>query len=252
MSIIIGGIEYFPGMYVKKRPSAVELTEQQIREWELTRPKRVEKRKVEEEIPPTICFSRKIGSGALETADILAEKIGYKVIDRQILEYIAKDAKVSDRTVAVFDELFPGRRVNLSSMLFGEKSFMLSDYARRLIDVILSVAHLGRTIFVGRGTHLVLPRERVLAVRFISSRDYRIKRLARILNVAEEEVDKKLDEIDKEQRNFFKTVYGKKDASPYEFDIVINCDYIKPKWAANTVAQAFREKFGTELKKVNL
>jgi len=246
MSIIIGGMEYFPGMYVKKRPDIAELVEQQIREWELGRPKGVEK-KVEEEIPPTICFSRKIGVGAVEIADILAEQIGYKVIDRQILEYIAKDAKVSARTVAIFDERFPGRRENLSAMLFGEKSFMLSDYARCLVDITLSIAHLGRTIFVGRGTHLILPRERVLAVRFISSRNYRIKRIAKILNVAEEEVDKKLNEIDKEQRDFFKTIYGKKDASPYEFDIVINCDYIKPEWAASIVAQAFRKKFPERL-----
>jgi len=247
MPIIIGGVEYTPGMYVRKKPSAPELAEQQIREWELARPKMVE-REVEEKVPPTICFSRKIGVGAVEIADILAEKIGYKVIDREMLEYIARDAGVSERTVSIFDERFPGRRMNLSSMLFGEKSFMVSDYTRRLVDVILSVLHLGPTIFVGRGIHLVLPRERVLAVRFIGSRDYRIKRLARILNVAEEEVDKKLDEMDEEQREFFKTVYDKKDASPYEFDIVINCNYTKPKAAANIVAQAFREKFGTERK----
>jgi cytidylate kinase len=243
MSIIIGGVEYYPGMYVKKRPTPAELVEQHVREWEFIRPKVVEKRKIEEEIPPTICFSRKIGSGALETADILAEQIGYKVIDRQILEYIAEDAKVSGRTVAIFDERFPGRRVELSSMLFGEKSFMESDYARHLANVVLSVAHLGQTIFVGRGTHLVLPRERVMAVRFISSRDFRIKRIAKILNVPEKEVDKKIDKMDEEQRDFFKKVYGKKEAPPYEFDIVINCDYVKPKSAANIIAQAFRDRF---------
>jgi len=42
-------------------------------------------------------------------------------------------------------------------------------------------------------------------------------------------------------------VYGKKDASPYEFDIVINFDYIsEPQWAAEIVLQAFKAKFGDE------
>lgn len=250
MPYYIKGVEYVPGMYVKHRPSAAEMVEQCIREWELRRPKR-EERKAEVRMPPTICFSRKVGVGALEIADILAEQIDYRVIDREILEYIAKEARLSEQTVALFDERYPGRLTDFLSMLFGEKAFIESDYARNLISTVVSIANLGPTIFVGRGTHLVLPRDRVLAVRFICSREYRIKRLAKILNVAEEEVDKKLDEIDKDQRNFFKKVYGKKDASPYEFDMVINRDHIgEPQCAARIVAQAFKEKFGTETEKI--
>ncbi|MBW2480932.1 MAG: cytidylate kinase-like family protein, partial [Deltaproteobacteria bacterium] len=29
--------------------------------------------------------------------------------------------------------------------------------------------------------------------------------------------------VDREQREFFKKAYGKNEASPYEFDMVINC-----------------------------
>ncbi len=112
------------------------------------------------------------------------------------------------------------------ALLFGEKSFIKSDYARHLSQAVLSIAFIEPTIFVGRRTHLILPRDRVLAVRFIGGRKHRIKRLARILNVKEQEADSKLDKIDKEQRDFFKEVYGKKEASPYEFDLVSNFDYI--------------------------
>ena len=44
----------------------------------------------------------------------------------------------------------------------------------------------------------------MLAVRFISSKENRIKRLAGILDVKEEEVSGILDKNDKEQRDFFK------------------------------------------------
>ena len=60
----------------------------------------------------------------------------------------------------------------------------------------------------------------------------------------EEVAEKKVYEADKGQRDFFKKVFGKRDTSPYEFDIVINCDYItQPEWAAEIVSQAFKEKF---------
>lgn len=250
MAIDISGIKYVPGTYVKPRPSAAQLSEQYIREWELMRQKKREK-KPEPEMAPTICFSRKIGVGAVEIADILAEQLGYRVIDREILEHIASDAKLSEKEVALFDERYPGRMGEFLAYLLGEKAFIESDYARRLVNTIIPIANFGPTIFVGRGTHLILPRDRVLAVRFICSRDYRIKRLAKILNVPEGEVDKKLHELDKDQSAFFKKVYGKKDASSYEFDMVLNLDYIKePQCAARIVAQAFKEKFGAETKNI--
>jgi len=238
--------KYLPGTYVKTRPDAAELAENYIREWEEKRLE-VKKEQPSPEMPPTICFSRKIGVGALEIADILAEKTGYQVVDREILEHIANQAKLSEKTVALFDERYPGEIGELLSLAFREKAFIKSDYTRHLFSTILSIAGLGPTIFVGRGVHMLLPRERVLAVRFIASKEHRIKRLAEIMDIDEKEVEAKIDEMDREQKDFFKKVYGKKDASAYEFDLVINCDFITdPKWAAEIVAHAFKEKFGPE------
>ena len=132
-------------------------------------------------------------------------------------------------------------------MLFGEKSFIMSDYIRRFIGAVFTFADMGSTIFVGRGTHLVLPRDRVLAVRVIGSNEHRIERMMKILDVEEKEAQTRLIQIDKEQRDFFKKAFGKKEASPYEFDIVINCDYLTDsQWAAKIVIKAFKEKFGSE------
>jgi cytidylate kinase len=246
MTIKIGGAKYVPGTYAKKRIGAAELAEKYILEWENRRLKQAESGK---EIHPTICFSRKIGVGALEIADILAEKINYRVIDREIIEHIANEAKLSEKTVAIFDERYPGKIKEFLSFAFGEKSIIGSDYTRHLFSAIVAAAGLTPTIFVGRGAHLVLPRDRVLAIRFICSRKYRVKRLSEILHVPEKEADITLDQIDGEQRDFFKRVYGLSDASPYEFDMVINCDYIRePERAADLAAQAFENKFGAEVR----
>jgi cytidylate kinase len=232
-------LKYIPGTYAKKRADASQMVDQYIRD----REQRLRKIK-----HPAICFSRKIGVGALEIADILAEKINFRVADRELLDHMAQDAKLSDETVAFFDERYPGKMVELSAMLFGEKSFIMSDYIRNFISTVFTFADMGSTIFVGRGTHLILPRERVLAVRFICSNDYRIERLARILDVEEKEAQKILGKIDKEQRDFFKKAFGKKDASPYEFDMIINCEFItEPQQAAEIVALAFKKKFAVEI-----
>ena len=64
--------------------------------------------------------------------------------------------------------------------------------------------------------------------------------------MTEKQVKEDLGRFDKEQRDFYRSVYGKKEASPYEFDLLIHCDHIRePGWAARIVIQAFREKFGS-------
>jgi len=242
------GIKYIPGFYGKKRTSTSNLINNCYREWE-KRQLDMKKEKLKTKMPITICFSRKIGVGALEVADILAEKINYHVFDREIIEHMASNAKVSEKTVALFDELYPGRLNELGSFLFGEKSFIKSDYSKHLFKTVLSIAHLEHSIFVGRGAHLILPRDTVLAIRFIAGKEHRINRLAKILKITKEQADRELDTIDNEQKDFFKKVYNKKDASPYEFDMVINFDYIrKPQWAADIVEKAFNAKFGKETK----
>jgi len=239
------GSKYVPGTYVKHRPSAPEKASRYIREWD---EKRIEKRGKEPgpvEFPPTICISRKLAVGAVEIADIVAEKIGYREVDHQILQHIATDASLSEKTVAIFDERYPGKLSELVTFAFGEKAFIKSDYAKHLFSSVYAIAALGPTIFVGRGVHLLLAREKVLAVRIISSNQFRIQRLVTIMNISKEEAAKQISELDRLQAAFFKEVFNKKNASPYEFDMVVNCDYIKePRSVAEIILRAFREKFG--------
>ena len=71
-----------------------------------------------------------------------------------------------------------------------------------------------------------------------------------MLDIEEAEAKKQLGVIDKEQRDFFKKIFKIKYASPYEFDLVINCDYInEPQGAAEIIAQAFKEKYSFEVAK---
>lgn len=235
---------YVPGTYAKKRPEAVKVAAQYAQEWEARRQKLLQKKGLPAEIPPCICFSRKIGVGALEVADILARKLHLRVADREILEHMSGETQLDKDTVKFYDELYPGKTVELSALLFGKKSFQMDDYLRNLTSAVYSLATLGSTIFVGRGAHLILPRERVLAVRFICSDAFRTERMASLLNISREEAVKTLTKIDREQQAFFRKAYGKKDAAAYEFDLVINFDHLgDPRLAADIVARCFRKKF---------
>ena len=235
---------YVPGTYARRKPGAETMVGHYVRAWEQRGEAARQVKAASSEIAPCIAFSRKIGVGALEIADILGAKLECPVADRTIIEQIANQANTSEAAIGFFDERFPGYTNRTFKYLFGEKSFIDSDYSRHLISAVFAIAGLEPTIFVGRGAHLILPRARVLAVRCIGSDDYRVKRLADILGVGMATAREKLAVIDKEQAAFFKKVFGKKAASPYEFDLVVNLDhFVNPEDAADIVALAFERKF---------
>lgn len=244
MTTKVSSNRYLPGTYTQKRHNAEQRAHQYVVEWEQREAQKRSTSQTPSILPPTICFSRKIGVGALEIAEILSQKTNQRVADRLIIDKIATDADLSQKTVTYFDERHPGKMNELGALLFGEKSFTLGDYTRKLFSAVITLAESESTIFVGRGTHLILPRDRVLAVRCISSKKFRIKRVADILGVSENDAKKELEDADKEQRRFFKKAYEKKDAPPEEFDLIINCDFLhQPEWAADIIHQAFISKF---------
>lgn len=240
---------YKPGYYGKKRMSSVDWANAYVKKW--SKDEAVKKKEMEK--PPvlySVCFSRQLGVGALEIADILSGIIDYRVVDREILEHMAKDANLTQKLIEFYDERYPGKMSELFSMLTSEKTFIKSDYARQLAKTVTALANTEPTIFVGRGTHLILPHNTTLSIRLICSREYRVNRLADMMNIGRSEAQRQLDIIDVEQHEFFKAVYGKKGTSPDEFDLVINRDHIKGAFqAAQIVACAFEQKFGLKISK---
>jgi hypothetical protein len=237
--------KYIPGTYAKRMPGGQSLAEQAILEWEKKRLKAIKEKTARARVTHCISFSRKIGVGALEIADMVSGRLqNMRVVDREIMEQIAGSHQLGQKTIDSFDERYPGVMQELGSLLFGEKSFTMGDYMRHLTSAVFALADAGPTIFVGRAVHLLLPRERVLAVLFIASRDFRIRRIADILEITEDTAAKEVDRVDGEQADFFRKNFNKKDASAYEFDMVINRDYLTgAEAAAEIVVKAYHEKF---------
>ncbi len=231
---------YTPGYYGKKRMSAAEWANAYIKKWES------DSRSRGEEIPVinNICFSRQIGVGALEIADILSDMINFRVIDREILEHMAKETNLTEKAIEFYDERYQGKMSEFLSMLISEKTFLKSDYARQLAKSVTTLGKSAPTIFVGRGTHLILPRKNILAVRFVCSWEFRVDRLTKIMDVSKAEAEVQLNIIDSEQLKFFKSVFQTDDQSPDAFDLVINREHLRDaSQAAEIVACAFKQKF---------
>jgi len=231
---------YRPGMYSETMPKIYDIIESAFLEW------KAEKNDAPKDLP-VICISRKIGVGSYEISELVAQKIHYRVYDREILEYLINTKKL-DRSITDFlDERSPSGFETFLAKILRDMVFK-SEYAKLLFKAIFTIANLGPSIFVGRGAHLILPRERILAVRLTCSNDYRNRRLAKMLGISETAASLRLAHLDIEQKNFFKNVYGLKTAAMREFDMVLYMDYLKNQnVAAEIIASAFESKFGKNI-----
>lgn len=200
--------------------------------------------KLNADIFPAICFSRNIGVGALPLAELVGRNMGRRVIDRQIIAYIADETELSRESIQTFDERRPGLLKELMCLALGDQAFGLTDYARHLFTTAFLLARTEATIFVGRGIHLMLPRSKVFAVRCIGSMDLRVKNIAKGLSVSEKKARQIIQHADEEQAEFFRKVHGKEKASTHEFDMVLNFDYIRDMAAvAATIEALYRNRF---------
>lgn len=233
---------YPPGYYGRKMMNAADWAGTQVKKWEREQAQR--KNIKEFSLKNCICLSRGMGVGALEVADYLSERTGYRVIDKQIMEHMAKDSSLTEKIISFFDERFPGKMRELLVSLSFEKKFFKNDYIKQLAKTVTALAHTEPTIFVGRGTHLILPRHTTLSIQLISSRKHRVQRLAKLLGVNENTAEGKLATLDEEHHEFFKEVYLREKISTDEFDLIINMDCFNSGYqVARTIACAFEQKF---------
>lgn len=238
---------YPPGYYGKKMMSASDWAGTQVRKWE----------RAQDEIKAAshfsqkhcICLSRGIGAGAMEVADFLSEITGYRVIDKEIIEHMAKDSSLTEKIIASFDERFPGKMSELLVSLSVEKKFFKNDYVKQLAKTVTALAHTEPTIFIGRGTHLILPRHTILSVQLVCSKKHRIKKLANMLGIGNSEAEAKLNILDDDHHEFFQKVFLREKTSPDEFDLVIHMDHITQEHqVAQIIACAFEQKFQVNFK----
>jgi hypothetical protein len=86
MKKAVGENAHPPGYYGRKMMSASDWTGSQIQKWQR---EEAERKNLEDFSQKNcICLSRGAGVGALEAAESLSERTGYRVIDREIMDYI--------------------------------------------------------------------------------------------------------------------------------------------------------------------
>ncbi len=155
-----------------------------------------------------LTISRQFGCGAHETGTKLAEKLGIKYYDKELIARSAKDYGFDENVIAHYDEkptksflysiVTEGFPIAMSNQMpIDERIFQFTS------ETIQKVADESSCIIVGRCSDYILKgRDDLVTVFLHADLDYRIKRVTEIYGVSEKESKDKIVKTDKKRAQF--------------------------------------------------
>jgi cytidylate kinase len=201
-----------------------------------------------------ICISHATGAGGFELGHLVAERLGFRFVDEEI---VARAAEKHDVTVADLADV--ERRKSLLTRILrdvgrGEAAMygtaasfeLLVDplpdprSLRALIQQsITETADDGEVVIVSHAaSHALTDRDDVLRVLVTASTETRIRRLAEVEGLDAKSAKKSIEANDAGRADYLKRFYGVAAESPTHYDVVVNTDRISVEAGADLVVQA--------------
>lgn len=170
-----------------------------------------------------VTVSRSCGSQGKAVAQLLADRLGVRCCDREILQGVARRADVDVDLVKTLDEHVKRIKGNWWRALINGKSFTREQYFHHLVKVILSVSRNGGVI-VGRGAHLILGPERAFRVRIVGSLPRCAERICARENLDNAAARQRVLEVDRERSEYIRELYDVDIRDAGFYDLVLNSD----------------------------
>lgn len=186
-----------------------------------------------------LTISRDMGTPGDEIAQAIAQRQGWRLYDKEIVDHIANNSRVREDMVRQLDEKTRGRMHNMILRMLRmpeEAPFGQEEYHDSLMKTLATLAARGEAILVGRGANFALRWvEHGLHVRITGSLEKRIQALSQLWRVSSEIARRRVFDIDAERRAFIRHHF-KQDVNDLCFySLVINTDHVSTEQAVRSI-----------------
>ena len=209
-----------------------------------------------------VCLSRTRAAGGEEIGALVAERLGLRYVDEQVIEQAARLAQVDAALVAAAEQRQPLlRRVTeklaAARDLLGPAALgvgvpllpgagaagahpVSTDDLRALIQAAIhQIAGEGGAVIVAHAASMVLGRRPdVLRVLVTGSPEVRAQRLAAAAALAAPAAAAEIAASDRDRQDYFHRFHGLAAEQPTHYDLVLNTDGLAPAEAAAVIVAA--------------
>lgn len=212
-----------------RRTNVERLVDRQISMWHTQRRAEAEERRLadlqnQEAIYPYVAVSRQVASGGNEFAAALAERLGFALFDREIVDYIAERANVRVAAVKSLGETWFNAVHDWISSVIDTRFLAADEYARHLVAVVGTISRQESAVFVGRGVAHFLPPERGLRVRVVASLPTRVAYAAANYGMTDAAARELITRSDASRVGFTRTYFNADASDPLHYDLTVNLD----------------------------
>jgi cytidylate kinase len=181
-----------------------------------------------------LTVNREFGSGGGRIAQTIAEWLGWKLLDRDIIDAIAYAAHVDSKVVKQYDEHVTSwlRRINQQAMRsaalaagleLGDNSVFDAEEMVKISQKVIERAYTeGNCVIVGRGAQCVLQHKpdvyHVFVYAPLKERLHRLRdRLEKGANI-----EQRLRTVDEERARYLQQYWGKSWCNLHLYDLMIS------------------------------
>jgi cytidylate kinase len=201
---------------------------------------------------PFITIAREPGSGGVPIASAVAKKLGFECVDEQLIYDIATSTKKRREIIKTVDEKSRGRIEDMVHSMLNPDYIDDVKYITELSKVVLTYAHKGKVVIVGRGANFITPFAKGLHVNITAPYEIRVKRAMDHEGHSREKAVEVIETVEKERKSFVKQ-YLRKDASKINsYDLTLNTTYFNVNQASDLIIEAFYKKFSKLTRYANI
>lgn len=187
-----------------------------------------------------VAISREAGAGGGGIARLVGEKLGWEVLDKNLLDRVARQFRLSHSMLKLVDETRSNWVYDVLGTWMDRKIVPHERYVAYLSRVVLAAARSQNVVLVGRGAQFLLPREKGLAVQIIAPKKYRVEQIVQREGLSATAARRFIEDIDRGRREFVRRFFHHDIDDPHLYDLVINVEHIGPVGAANQIISALR------------
>lgn len=197
-----------------------------------------------------VTVSNEYGSGALEIAKQVADRLGYEYVDQQLPVVVAKRLRVTPEAVEANEDAAPtlGERfltgLERATPELAEAS-AAEPFDEELLhavqDAVREYASRGNVVIVGRGASAILgPRPDVLRVFIRAPREWRIVRTEEAMHARREIAETEVDRVDRARSAYIRDWYGLSFGDPQNYDLCLDVSRLGAAETAALIIAAVR------------
>ncbi len=202
---------------------------------------------------PVVTISRQYGAGGFTLSKTLADRLGYRLVSREIFAEIAEKAGVSVKCVElaeketgslltrlineVFSQAFAPRQVKESWLDLTEEKYL--DCVRSVMD---RLAARGDVVILGRGGQYILPSgPKIIKVLLVAEWEDRIQFMMGHYNLDREKAEQVVQKEEKRRANYLKAFGSGNPDDPSLYSLVINSSHVSLKEAEDLIVSLVQQ-----------